>query len=163
MTSGNVACRAAQSENGNNPNAGSTFGSTSAGSALPFQRMTQFSLDSKEIKASRKSSRSSGVRTLSGSSSKSKSKKSKKTEETESSVYIPQFNQSLSLRPNTANVDSKFNADTDRHLDEAWILVAFRDESIHNAAAGDPHATSKLYIARDGSADHFQIQSAWLP
>lgn len=59
--------------------------------------LTQFSLDSQEIKASRKSSRSSGVRTLTG-SSKSKSKKGKKdAEEAESSIYIPKYNQSLKI------------------------------------------------------------------
>jgi Tfp pilus assembly protein PilN len=59
--------------------------------------LTQFSLDSQEIKASRKSSRSGGVRTLTGGSSKSKSKKSNEKKEEESSVYIPQFNQTLKI------------------------------------------------------------------
>jgi len=55
--------------------------------------LTELELDSKEIKASRGSSRSSGVRTLTGGSSKNKSKKN----EEESSIFIPQFDQMLRI------------------------------------------------------------------
>ena len=62
--------------------------------------LTEFELTSEEVKVARGSSRSSGVRTLSGSSdskSKSKKSKSKEKEEAESTVYIPQYTQKLKI------------------------------------------------------------------
>lgn len=65
--------------------------------------LTELELKSDEVKVARSSSRSSGVRTLTGSSgssgskSKSKSKSKDKNEEAESTVYIPQYNQSLRI------------------------------------------------------------------
>lgn len=58
--------------------------------------LTEFELNSEEIKRSRSSSRSGGVRTLSGKSSKSKKSK-KGEEEAESSIYIPEYNQKLRI------------------------------------------------------------------
>lgn len=63
--------------------------------------LTEFELTSSEVKVARGSSRSSGVRTLSGSSSsKDKAKKSKdkdKKEEPASTIYIPEFTQTLRI------------------------------------------------------------------
>ncbi len=62
--------------------------------------LTALELKSEEMKVARGSSRSSGVRTLTGSAgskSKSKSKSKDKNEEAESTVFIPQFNQSLRI------------------------------------------------------------------
>ncbi|RNC82524.1 MAG: hypothetical protein ED559_12305 [Phycisphaera sp.] len=58
--------------------------------------LTEFELNSEEIKRSRSSSRSGGVRTLSGKTSKSKKSK-KAEEEAESSIYIPEYNQKLRI------------------------------------------------------------------
>ena len=60
--------------------------------------LTEFELNSQEVKASRKSSRSGGVRTLTGGSSKSKSKKgNNKKQDEENAIYIPQFTQTLRI------------------------------------------------------------------
>ena len=61
--------------------------------------LTELELTSDEVKVARGSSRSSGVRTLSGSAgSKSKSKsKSKDKDEAESTIYIPQYTQKLRI------------------------------------------------------------------
>ncbi|GAB5497093.1 MAG: hypothetical protein Phyf2KO_21730 [Phycisphaerales bacterium] len=58
--------------------------------------LTEFELSSEEVKRSRGSKRSGGVRTLSGKSSKSKNAK-KGEEEAESSIYIPEYDQKLRI------------------------------------------------------------------
>lgn len=58
--------------------------------------LTEFELDSEELKVTRGSKRSGGVRTLSGKSTKSKNSK-KDEEEAESSIYIPEYNQKLRI------------------------------------------------------------------
>ncbi len=60
--------------------------------------LTELELKSDEVKVARSSARSSGVRTLTGSTgSKSKSKSKDKKEEAESTIFVPQFNQSLRI------------------------------------------------------------------
>ncbi len=58
--------------------------------------LTEFELTSEEVKKTRGSKRSSGVRTLTGSGNASKNNK-KNEEEEESSVYIPEFHQKLRI------------------------------------------------------------------
>lgn len=59
--------------------------------------LTELELESEEVKVARGARSSGGVRTLTGAGEKSKSKDKKKEEEAGSTVYVPQYNQTLRI------------------------------------------------------------------